>query len=131
MVKQLNSNGKNQKKESQERDQNHQNAKNVELFGKDQNQNVLSVKLNYLNLISRNSRNQKENLKKKKMIHLQVVLHLKMKEKRKKNQRKSQNSKNQNVLVAKKNYHSSGVDMVIDMDLKVIEENVKKKMLKN
>ena len=45
MVKKLNLNGKNQRKENQERDQNHQNAKNVELFGKDQNQNVLSVKL--------------------------------------------------------------------------------------
>ena len=72
-----------------------------------------------------------KNQKKKRTNHLQVVHHLKMKEKRRKNQRKSQNLKNQNVLVAKKNYHSSGVDMVIDMDSEDTKENVQKKMLKN
>lgn len=84
---------------------------------------------------------------KKRTHHLQVALHQKMKEKRKKrkkNQRKNQNLKNQNAPIAKKNYHSFGENMVIDMDsedLDLMEVSMvmvhmalmvlKKKMLKN
>ena len=130
MVKKFNLNGKNQKREKNGKDQNHQNVKNVELYGKDQNQNVLSVKQNYLNLTLKNSRNhQSQN---QVMVHHQVVLLLKMKEKKKKLQKKKKknlNLKNQNAQVAKRNYLSSGECMDIDMDLEdmVNAEKVKEK----
>ena len=126
MVKKSNLNGKNQKKVNQERDQNHQNAKNVEPFGKDQNQNAHSVKLNYPNQILRNSINhQNQNQKQRKSL-LQVVHLQKMKMIRKKfhQNQKNQNSKNQNAQVAKKNYHSSLENMDIDMDSWENSENM-------
>ena len=127
----MNLNGKDQKKENQESVLSLQNVKNVVQYGKDLNQNVLFVKLNYQDLILKKCINHQRKKKKRKNL-LRVVLHRKMKEKRKKNlkkkRKKSRNLKNLNVQVAKKNYLSILEDMVIDMDSEDISIGEKRKI---